>query len=74
MKKLIPAMAFAVALFNAASAYALPVVCLPGSTVPGCPTMTVPEPGGFSQVAVGLFAVAALAFVLRKRARRNEAN
>jgi hypothetical protein len=75
MKKLIPAVAIAVALFNAASAYAIPIACVPGTVAPGCPApAAMPEPGSFVQLALGLLAVATFALVLRKRVRSNEAN
>ncbi len=61
MKKFALAMAVAVTFVNAASAAAV-------TPVP------VPEPSSFMLTAMGLVVLGGAAFVMRKRARTNEAN
>jgi MYXO-CTERM domain-containing protein len=58
MKKTVLAMATVVALISVAPAYA---------------SITVPEPSGSAQLALGLLALGGLALFARKRASRNEA-
>jgi hypothetical protein len=63
MKKLVPvvALAVAVALVNASSAYAIPTPC------PTAFPCRVPEPSSFPLLAVNLLVLGGLAFIVRKR-------
>jgi hypothetical protein len=74
MKKLVLVLAIAVALFGVSPARAFnpPPKCYQWTSCQTDPA-PVPEPSGFLQLATGLFVVAGLALVARKRIAAQQA-
>jgi MYXO-CTERM domain-containing protein len=65
------AILFALGSASSARAFDFPPKCYPGAPCNTDPT-PVPEPGSFAQMAAGLFAVAGLGLIARKRQAAKE--